>query len=253
MTRLRPRLQAALDLVPAGARVADVCCDHGLLAIAAAHAGAPHVIAVDVAAAPLALAAHNLQLAALHVPGLAVAVSLRRGDGLTCLRPGEVDGAVIAGVGGRTCMSILAPADQPNLLHTLDLRWLVLQVNRDLPKVRVWLAARGWRTERETLVRDGRRIFPTLLATPHHPPRALSPAQAYLGELPRDADPALHGEHLRRRQAKLGDEVRAMAQTVARRPSPALEAQYNERRAWLSAVEAALEQALLRAQQPALQ
>jgi len=156
-------------------------------------------------------------------------LDLRLGDGLQPLRPGEVDGVVIAGVGGRTCLEILAGPH----LRALDLRWLIVQVNRDLPRVRMWLAERGWRTERETLVQDGRRIFPTLLASPHHAARRLSHAEAYLGELLRDAHAELHIEHLSRREAKLVDEVRGL-----RRGRD--EAALTEREAWLASVRYAL-------------
>ncbi len=226
---LSARLQAALDLIPAGASVADVCCDHAHLAIAAASTGARRAIAIDVAEEPLALARRNAGLA-----GVRHLVQIRRGDGLAPLLPGEVDGVVIAGVGGRTCLGIL----QRGELARLGLKWLVLQVNRDLPRVRSWLAAQGWSIERETLVRDGRRIFPTLIASPHHPPRALQPAEAYLGQLPRDADAALHIEHLTRRAAKLADEVAGLRSGTA--AATVESGALRERQAWLTAVQQAL-------------
>jgi len=232
--KLSPRLKAALDLIPSGAAFADVACDHAHLAIAGVLAGAPRAIAVDIAERPLRVARKNAGFA-----GVLARISLRLGDGLAPLEPGEVAGVVVAGVGGRTCLQILAPAQ----LERLDLAWLVLQVNRDLPKVRTWLAAHGWRIERETLVRDGRRIFPTLLATPNHPMQTLTPAQAYLGELGRDADLNLHIEHLQRRAAKLRDEVLGLRKAQQRRAGQP-DSTLLERAAWLAAVEKMLAQRL---------
>ncbi|MCO4764263.1 MAG: SAM-dependent methyltransferase [Myxococcales bacterium] len=217
--QLRPRLAAALELIPEGDAIADVCCDHAYLAIAAAARGARQVIAIDVAAEPIAVAT-------AAVARSAQPVTVRMGDGLVPLSPGEVDGVVIAGIGGLTCLEIFERTDP----SSLDLRWIVLQINRSLPRVRTWLSERGWRLQRETLVRDGRRIFVTCRFVTGGERRTLTPAEAYLGRVPQDADPRLLAEHLGRREAKLADEVRGLQRG---RDNEAL---LTERRAWLDAV-----------------
>ena len=79
---LCPRLQDVQRLVRPGARVADIGCDHGQLAIALAET-CERVIGVDVARAPLAAAARNAAAARARV-------ELREGDGFEPLGPSEV-------------------------------------------------------------------------------------------------------------------------------------------------------------------
>jgi tRNA (adenine22-N1)-methyltransferase len=110
--RVGPRLAAVATAVPAGASSAvDVGAGDGQLALELARRGL-RVVATE--RTPAALA--RLQAAA---PGL----DCRLGDGLGPVGPGEVEGAVVAGLGGRSIARLLdrgRPA-------ALGLGWLVLQ------------------------------------------------------------------------------------------------------------------------------
>ncbi len=177
------RLAALLAAVPACRCLADIACDHALLAEAAVASGrCARAIAIDVAAGPLVAAA-----ARLGAEGQ-VAVELRRGDGFA-LAPGEADCAVVAGIGG-TLLAALLRRDRP---ATLGLQRLVLSPHGDEDEVRVALAATGWLPVRETLLREQRRFYVILEAVPADDaaPRTLTPTQATIGRLARDAEPAL--------------------------------------------------------------
>ncbi len=137
--------------MPAGSRFADICCDHAKLAIELSRAGrVASAIAVDIAAAPLALAKKN-------AARTGVDVDVRQADGLAGLRPLECTCIALAGIGGAVAVEILAPAR----LEELEVERIVVQVNKKLPELRRHLYAHGWRTAAETVVRSGRRLFVT--------------------------------------------------------------------------------------------
>lgn len=139
--RLSRRLAALRDLVPEGVSVADVGSGHGLLAIALAAAGHP-VVATERTAVRLA------RLEAEIAGGAGVRTSW--GDGLAALEEGEVDVAVIAGMGGRSVVRILGLA-----------AWLpatlLLQPMQDAEMVETWVTARGWPARAVEILDRGRR------------------------------------------------------------------------------------------------
>ena len=101
--RLPPRLRAVLDATPAGSTVADIGCDHGLLAASLALSGrAARVYACDVSRSSLAGAARTLRDAQC------ARVELRCGDGLSSLTAADgVDTVAMAGLGVDRTVSIL--------------------------------------------------------------------------------------------------------------------------------------------------
>jgi tRNA (adenine22-N1)-methyltransferase len=142
--KLRTRLRAVAAAVPQGASVADVGAGDGQLAAWLAAAG-HRVIATESRPGPL------LRLRERLSP---LGIDCRAGDGLSAVRPGEVDVAVVAGMGGRRIASILA-AD-PEVVDTLQL--LVLQPMRHLQELRAWLASAGLHERSATeAVEAGRR------------------------------------------------------------------------------------------------
>ena len=162
MLKLCPRLAAIADLLPPGRPFADIGTDHGRLPAALVRAKyVPRALACDRAEAPLARA--RLTAERCHVAGR---VELRLGDGLAPLRPGEVDAAVIAGVGAATIIEILG-ADPA---RTRSLSRLVLQPNFGHEALRRWLAAHAITLVDETLVEDRGRFYTILAAVPARGP-----------------------------------------------------------------------------------
>ena len=86
----------------------------------------------------------------------------RLGEGLAVLEPGEVEGAVLAGMGGRKILRILGAA--PKVVGRLD--WLVLQPQQQAGELVDGLAAAGFRLERDTQAVQGGRSYRVLLVRP---------------------------------------------------------------------------------------
>lgn len=154
-TPLSARLAAIAELVPHGARAADVCADHGLLAIELVRSGrCPGVLVVDIAEAPLEVARRNVAEA-----GVGDRVEVRLGDGLDGIGTGA-DCVVLAGIGGRLVVELLERDPRGDR----GVEALVLQPNKQVEAVREWLSAHGWRIDDERLVHEGGRFFQALRA-----------------------------------------------------------------------------------------
>ena len=82
-------------------------------------------------------------------------VDIRCGRGLTPLHPGEVDVAVVAGVGARTALQIVEDAAQHGV------RWLVLQCMQRDALVEPWLQTRGWVVRATATAVQRGRSYPT--------------------------------------------------------------------------------------------
>ena len=129
--KLSRRLRMSADMVTHGNIVADVGCDHAHTVIYLVKAGiAPKAIAMDVGEGPLSHADANIRLYGLN--GL---IETRLSDGLTELKPGEVDTVIIAGMGGNLMRNILE--NSPEVVGTV--KELVLQPQSDPDLVRSFL------------------------------------------------------------------------------------------------------------------
>ena len=145
---LTPRLRTAADLVPAGARLADIGTDHAYLPAALLLEGKiPYAIAADLRHGPLLRARET---AAEY--GCRDRMGFRLCDGLKGIRPEETDAIVIAGMGGETIAQILAAAPWVRERNVP----LVLQPMSSLPDLRGWLFQNGYQIEEERLAREGR-------------------------------------------------------------------------------------------------
>ena len=90
--QLSNRLQAVVDLVSKGAKVADVGCDHAYISIYMIEQGiAGHVVAMDVNKGPLERAKDNIK-----EHGLNDQIETRLSNGIKELNPGEVNTLLIS-------------------------------------------------------------------------------------------------------------------------------------------------------------
>ena len=176
------RLTAAAQLVPFGACVADVGCDHGKLSVYLALTGrARRVLAVDVRPQPLERARQLVEKT-----GCGQQVECRLSDGLSCVLPGEADTVVLAGISGVTCVQILAAAP-----WVRDAAVRIIAVPPNKPEVlRRWLWENGFaiETERAALV-DG-YPYSVLAARWCGSVRTPTEAECRLGLLAEDASEA---------------------------------------------------------------
>lgn len=154
--KLSARLQLIADRLPAGCRFADIGSDHALLPVAAVRSGqAVFAVAGEVNDGPLEAARRQVAEA-----GETARISVRKGDGLAVITPGEVDVITIAGMGGALISSIL-DAGQAKLA---GVKRLVLQPNVGGEFVRRWLLEHDWYLAEEAILEEDGKIYEVLMA-----------------------------------------------------------------------------------------
>lgn len=165
------RLLLCAALVPPGARVADVGCDHGYLGIHLLKTGGvKHVIATDLREKPLEKARENARLF-----GTDGAMDFFVADGLSAVSPGQVDTIVIAGMGGDNIAAILEAAPWvKDPTYTL-----ILQPQTSGNDLRRYLGQAGFTIVTEHLVRDGGFLYFAMVVR-FGGGVPLSPGQQYL-------------------------------------------------------------------------
>ena len=183
------RLLCCASLVPQGARVADVGCDHGYLSI---HLLREHIAA---AVAAMDLRPEPLEAARRNAARFQTADRMEffLCDGLSALGPGAVDAVVCAGMGGDTMVKILSEcswADDPAVT------W-ILQPQSSGNDLRRWLSERGYRIEREKLVRDGGFLY-AVMEVRYGGGTLLTPGQQYVSPQLLEEDPALVRTYIER-------------------------------------------------------
>lgn len=149
---LSARLLAVLPLVPEDSVcVADIGAGHGALSARLAQSGR-RVIATEAKAGPCDELRRNLARWQLGDR-----VEVRQGPDLSPLGVGEVDTAIVAGMGARTVTAIAGSAAARRV------RLLVLQCMQHHHLVEPWLEERGFTLLHRVDVTDRGRVYPTWL------------------------------------------------------------------------------------------
>ena len=150
------RIDAVINFVREGSRVADVGADHGYLSIELIKSGrATFVTATEKNLQPLEAARKNISAA-----GLEKIIETRHGDGLKILSAGEVDTICIAGMGGALITKILD--ESPKVVQSA--RQLILQPMNASEKVRTWLNENDWAVNDEDLAQVAGVIYEIISA-----------------------------------------------------------------------------------------
>ncbi|MGA9226061.1 MAG: tRNA (adenine(22)-N(1))-methyltransferase TrmK [Mesobacillus sp.] len=154
--KLSNRLEAVANNIPQGARLADIGSDHAYLPCNVVKKGiVPGAIAGEVAEGPYQSALEQVQS-----ENLTAEISVRKGNGLDVIQPGEVDCITIAGMGGTLISNILDRGKTK-----LDgVNRLVLQPNVGSFAVRSWLIDNGWELMREEILKEDGKIYEILVA-----------------------------------------------------------------------------------------
>lgn len=179
MIPLGERLSLIASLVPQGAAVCDIGCDHGYLSVYLAKSGrARSVISADLRPLPLESARKN---AARY----GVSLDFRLCDGLSGISSGEADTVIIAGMGGEVIAGIIDRCGWVKSSGVL----LILQAMTSAEALRDYLAENGFSAESETAAAEGKRAYSVICARFCGKPRALSPAERYIGEITPETAP----------------------------------------------------------------
>ena len=187
---LTARLQSVADQVPQGAAFADIGTDHAYLPVWLLLNGRiRHAIAADLREGPL-----NSARETAEQYGVSHQVSFRLCNGLADISADEVDTIAIAGMGGETIASILEAAP-----WTREGKLLLLQPMTSFPDLRLWLQKSGYNIEKETITKEGRRLY-TCLTVRAGQMEELTPAELWVG---RQSDDPLRGEFL----AMMGNKI----------------------------------------------
>ena len=197
---LTPRLQMTAELVPRGARLADIGTDHGYLPVWLLLNGRiGYAIAADLRKGPLDRAKGTARRF-----GQTDGISFRLCDGLTGIHEEEVDTVAIAGMGGETIAAILSAAPW---VRERDLP-LILQPMSSFPDLRGWLQSNGFTIAEERLAREGDTLYTALLVRAGEM-APLSPAELWAGK--NSSDP-LRGSWLDIWTARVRRALEGMAQ-----------------------------------------
>lgn len=196
--QLQPRLQKLADLIPQGAKLADIGTDHGYLPVyLLQHGRISSAIASDVGVEPLEHARRTA--AEYEVTG----IDFRLCNGLVGIMPQETDTVVIAGMGGETIISILSAAPW---LPEGNCR-IFLQPMTKVELLRAWVAKNGFTFRSECLVWDKDYLYPIMEITAGQ--REPLTKQEEYGGVMLDHDP-LYGEYLDMRIGKLKQAIEGL-------------------------------------------
>ena len=191
---LSPRLLAAAELVPVGAKLVDVGTDHGRLPVwLIQHGIVPQALATDLRPGPLSRAE---ELAARW--GIGPELSFRLCDGLTAIDPRDAPVVTVCGMGGETIADILHAASwtrEPGHLY-------ILQPMTGMDGLRRYLSENDFAIRREVLVEEGRTLYVILLAEPGEM-APLTPGEIWVGRQQPGMDSPLRGRYLDQELQKL--------------------------------------------------
>lgn len=155
---LSTRLQTCLDALKPLQKIADIGTDHAYLpCVGMLNHQLTYAIAADIGVGPLESAKATIKRYQLEDK-----IETRLGGGLSILKPSEVEGVVIAGMGGKLIVSIL-DADIP---LTQSFKRLVLQPNIDANLVREWLVKHSFCISNEKIVLDEGKFYEVIVAQP---------------------------------------------------------------------------------------
>lgn len=155
---LSKRLQAVADLVTAGYKVADIGTDHAYIPIFLLETGKTDwAAAMDVNKGPIEKARENIR-----AYGLEAQIEARLSNGFLALGKGEVQSAVIAGMGGNLVIRILQ--EGRDVVSTLQ--ECILQPQSETDKVRAFLLREGFFFIEEDMVEEDGKYYPMMKVKP---------------------------------------------------------------------------------------
>lgn len=222
-----PRLLAVANLVPEGYKIADIGTDHGYLPIHLIKEGQIEAaVAGDVNEGPLASARRSVAAA-----GLKDKITTRLGSGLEILQPGEVDLAIMCGMGGALMVELLK--DAPEVVA--QLKGLILQPQQGWDSLRRYLYEINFHIAEETLVEEDKRLYQVIYAVPGQEP-VPGELELHLGPVNLRRRPELLQRLIGEEMTKVKRRLAGMEKSAAAKSS----SEYAADKAYLEALEALL-------------
>ena len=150
MVPVSKRMKKIAEMVSAK-RVADIGCDHGFISIyLIKEKDVDHVFAMDINDGPLKRAYEHV-----NEYGLTNRIEVIKSDGAKAIKPGEADGAVIAGMGGRLTERIIL--DSIDVFQKMD--EMILSPQSEIDHVRRFLIQNGFDIIDEDMVLDESKFY----------------------------------------------------------------------------------------------
>ena len=158
MMELSRRLQAVADLVTAHYKLADIGTDHAYIPIyLTQQKKIEKAVALDVNEGPLERATEHIS-----ENHLGDQIETRLSNGFQALKPGEVQSAVIAGMGGGLVIRILTEGEEV----VRQLEECILQPQSEIEKVRAFLLESGYKFLEEDMVCEDGKYYPMMKVKP---------------------------------------------------------------------------------------
>lgn len=152
--KLSKRLTEIVNLIECDMKVADIGTDHGYIPIYLIQNNiSDFVIASDINKGPIEILLKNLK-----ENNIENGVYERIGEGLKVLKVGEVDIAVIAGMGGNLISNII----DESLEISKNLKYMILQPAQYPEVLRKYLYENGFEILKETLTLDANKYYYTM-------------------------------------------------------------------------------------------
>lgn len=140
---LSPRLMKVAQSVPHCNRVIDIGTDHAFIPIVLLSMGrCSEAVASDIHKGPAMRAQDHI-----HRYHLDEKITVQVADGLGKLKPGQDDCVIIAGMGGYEILTILGR-------EPVKARKIILQPQKSLRELRLFLSEKGYQIEQEEIVRE---------------------------------------------------------------------------------------------------
>lgn len=148
---LTPRLRIVADYVKKDSIVGDIGSDHGYLVVDLIQRGIiKKAIASDLNQGPVDNAKRNI-----YKYGLEEDIKVRLGGGLTPYKAGEIDTAIICGMGGILIADILE--ESKRLWDSIE--HFILQPMNYQDYLRAYLQKNGFKLIDESIVREGEKFY----------------------------------------------------------------------------------------------
>ena len=149
--RLSDRLLAIANLVDKNNIIADIGTDHGYIPVYLLKNNiVKYAIAADINKGPLDNAKKEIMLNKLENK-----IDLRLGSGLTVIKEGEADEAIIAGMGGVLISDIIETSKKV----AMSLKKIILQPMQASDELRKYLYENGYEIVDETLAKEDFRLY----------------------------------------------------------------------------------------------